>query len=75
MLYMTRRGVYSTIENKIISDDAGEKRSKKNPYGFLNGERIMGFRRGIKNKDIPHTFVKHCDACGAMVLVLRIPRG
>lgn len=72
MLYQTQRGIYDSNTNKMVNQ-RGENRTKKNPHGFFNGERVMGFRRGIKNKEIPHSFYRQCECCGMMGMHITIP--
>ncbi len=63
MLYQTRRGIFNTITGRI-STEIGVNKTKANPHGFINRERVMGFRRGIKNGEIPNELYYHfCESC------------
>lgn len=55
MLFATHQGVYSDTEMRIVAHlTECEFKTKANPHGFVNGERVFGFRRGINSNAIPH---------------------
>ena len=48
MLYMTRYGVYDTCTDSLLHRSPVGA-SQQHPHGFIDGQRVYGFRRAVKD--------------------------